>query len=130
MDVAMKRVKPRMRVLLATGRICASCRVKRMAPYRLALVGLKGRDTDWKRLCRCPTFDVSYDDHDEEAVVVGVVSVVNPGGDLTSAHDLLQSDQHQFDRHERHALVEEVQRAVEDEVSSIFHGRTAHRRND
>lgn len=39
--VAMKRVKARMRVLLATGSHWASCRVKRMAPYRLALVGLQ-----------------------------------------------------------------------------------------
>lgn len=39
--VAMKRVKARMRVLLATGSQWASCMVKRMAPYRLALVGLQ-----------------------------------------------------------------------------------------
>lgn len=62
------------------------------------------------------TFDVSDDDHDEEAVVVGVVGVVNTGGDLTSADDLLQGNQHELDWQEGHALVEEVQRAVEDEV--------------
>lgn len=36
----MKRVKTRMSVLLATGSQWVSWRVKRMAPYRLALVGL------------------------------------------------------------------------------------------
>lgn len=41
--VAMKRVKRRMRVLLDTGSQWASCMVKRMAPYRLALVGLQTR---------------------------------------------------------------------------------------
>ncbi|TNN34028.1 hypothetical protein EYF80_055816 [Liparis tanakae] len=63
------------------------------------------------------TFDVSHDDHDEEAVVVGVVGVVNAGGDLASADDFLQGDQHQLDGQEGHALIEEVQGAVEDETA-------------
>jgi len=62
------------------------------------------------------TFDVSHDDHDEEAMVVGVVGVVNAGGDLASADDFFQGDQHQLDGQEGHALIEEVQGAVEDEV--------------
>ena len=40
MQVIMNRVKSRMRVLLAMGIHWVSCRVNRMAPYRLALVGL------------------------------------------------------------------------------------------
>lgn len=47
--VAMKRVKARMSVLLDTGSQWASCRVKRMAPYRLALVGLQRREKLWVR---------------------------------------------------------------------------------
>lgn len=62
------------------------------------------------------TFDVSNDDHDEQAVVVGMMGVVNAGCDLTSADDFLQGDQHQFDGQERHAFIEEVQWAVKDEV--------------
>lgn len=62
------------------------------------------------------TFDVSHDDHDEEAVVVGVVSVVNAGSDLARADHLLQGDQHQLDRQEGHTLVEEVEGAVKDQV--------------
>ena len=62
------------------------------------------------------TFDVSNDDHDEEAMVVGVVGVVDAGGDLAGAHHLLQGDQHQLDGQERHTLIEEVQRAEEDQV--------------
>lgn len=49
-------------------------------------------------------------------MVVGVVSVVNTGGDLTSADDFLQGDQHQLDGQERHAFIEEIQGAVKDEV--------------
>lgn len=41
----MKMVKARMRVLLDTGSQWASCMVKRMAPYRLALVGLHRQKT-------------------------------------------------------------------------------------
>lgn len=66
----------------------------------------------WKTL----TFDVSDDDHDEEAVVVGVVGVVNTSGDLTSADDFLQGNQHQLDGQESHTLIEEVQWAVKEEV--------------
>lgn len=62
------------------------------------------------------TFDISNDHHDEEAVVVGVVGVVNPCSDLTDADDLLQGDQHQLDRQESHAFVEEVQGAVKDQI--------------
>lgn len=62
------------------------------------------------------TFDISHDDHDEEAVVVGVVSVVNAGSDLARADHLLQGDQHQLDRQEGHTLVEEVEGAVKDQV--------------
>lgn len=62
------------------------------------------------------TFDVAHDDHDEEAVVVGVVGVVNAGGDLARADDFLQRDQHELDGQESHAFVEEVHWAVEEEV--------------
>lgn len=62
------------------------------------------------------TFDVSNDHHDEEAVVVGVVGVVNTCSDLTSADHFLQGDQHQLDGQESHTFIEEVQRAVKDEV--------------
>lgn len=72
------------------------------------------------------TFDVSNDDHDEEAVVVGVVGVVNTGGDLTSADDLLQGDQHQLDRQESHTFIEEVQWAVKDEVPEFGFDRETH----
>lgn len=48
--------------------------------------------------------------------MVGVVGVVDAGGDLTGADDLLQSHQHQLDRQEGHTLIEEVQGAVKDEV--------------
>lgn len=65
------------------------------------------------------TFDVSDDDHDEEALVVGVVSVVNARGDLTCADDFLQGDQHQLDRQEGHTFMKEVQWAVKDEVPVI-----------
>lgn len=65
---------------------------------------------------KTPTFDVSDDDHDEEAVVVGVVGVVNAGGDLTGADHLLQGNQHQLDGQESHTFIEEVQWAVKDEV--------------
>lgn len=63
-----------------------------------------------------PTFDVADDDHDEEAMVIGVVGVVDTSGDLTGADDLLQGDQHQLDGQESHTFVEEVQRTVKDEV--------------
>lgn len=69
------------------------------------------------------TFDVSNDDHDEEAVVVGVVSVVNTRCDLTCADDFLQGDQHQFDGQESHTFIEEVQRAVKDEVPAFVFDR-------
>lgn len=62
------------------------------------------------------TFDVSHNDHDEEAVVVGVVRMVNAGSDLARADHLLQGDQHQLDRQEGHTLVEEVEGAVKDQV--------------
>lgn len=62
------------------------------------------------------TFHVTDDDHDEEAMVISVVSVVNTGSDLTSADDLLQGDQHQLDGQERHTFIEQVEGAVEDEV--------------
>lgn len=62
------------------------------------------------------TFDVSDNDHDEEAVVVGVVRMVNAGSDLARADHLLQGDQHQLDRQEGHTLVEEVEGAVKDQV--------------
>ena len=65
---------------------------------------------------RTLTFDISNDDHDEETMVVGVVSVVYTCGDLTSANDFLRSNQHKLDGQESHTLVEEVQRAVKDEV--------------
>lgn len=62
------------------------------------------------------TFDVANEHHDEEAVVVGVVGVVNTCGDLAAADDFLQGDQYQLDGQESHAFVEEVERAVKDEV--------------
>lgn len=62
------------------------------------------------------TFDISDDDHDEVAVVVSVVGVVNASGDFTGADDFLQRHQHEFDGQEGHALVEEVERAVEQQV--------------
>lgn len=65
---------------------------------------------------KTPTFDVSDNDHDKEAMVVGVVGMVNSGGDLAGTDDFLQGDQHEFDRQESHAFIEEVQWAVEDEV--------------
>lgn len=65
---------------------------------------------------RLPTFDVSNDDHDEEAVVVGVVGVVDAGSDLARADHLLEGDQHQLDRQEGDTLVEEVEGAVKDQV--------------
>lgn len=49
-------------------------------------------------------------------MVVGVEGVVNAGSDLASADHLLQGDQHQLDRQEGHALVEEVEGAVKDQV--------------
>lgn len=67
-------------------------------------------------LRRRTTFDVSHDDHDEEAVVVGVVGMVDAGSDLARADHLLESDQHQLDRQEGHAFVEEVEGAVKDQV--------------
>lgn len=48
-----------------------------------------------------------------------MVGVVNPCGDLTSAHNFLQGNQHQLDRQETYTFVEEVQRAVKDEVPAI-----------
>lgn len=42
--------------------------------------------------------------------------MVDAGGDLARADHLLQGDQHQLDRQEGHALVEEVEGAVEDQV--------------
>lgn len=69
------------------------------------------------------TFDVSNDDHDEEAVVVGVVSVVNTRCDLPCADDFLQGDQHQFDGQESHTFIEEVQWAVKDEVPAFVFDR-------
>lgn len=62
------------------------------------------------------TFDVSDNDHDEEAVVVGVVSVVDTRGDLTGTDNFFQGDQHQLDGQERHTFIEEVQRAVKDKI--------------
>lgn len=62
------------------------------------------------------TFHVSNNDHDEEAVVVGVVGMVNASSNLSSADDFLQGDQHQLDRQESHTFIEEVQWAVKDEV--------------
>ncbi len=62
------------------------------------------------------TFDVSNDDHDEEAVMVGMVGVVNTSGDLTSAYNFLHCNQHQLDGQEGHTFIEEVQWAVKDEV--------------
>lgn len=69
------------------------------------------------------TLDISNNDHDEEAVVVGVVSVVNARCDLTSADDFLQGDQHQLDRQESHTFIEEVQWAVKDEVPGFVFDR-------
>lgn len=69
------------------------------------------------------TFDVSDDDHDEEAVVVGMVSMVNTRCDLACADNFLQGDQHQFDRQESHTFIEEVQRAVKDKVPAVVLGR-------
>lgn len=66
------------------------------------------------------TFDVSNDDHDEEAVVVGMVGMVNTGGDLTSADDFLHGDQHQLDGQESHTFIEEVQWTVKDEIPCIW----------
>lgn len=66
-----------------------------------------------------PTFDISNDDHNEEAVVVGMVGVVNPCGDFTGAYNFLQGDQHQLDGQETHTFIEEVQGAVKDEVPAI-----------
>lgn len=63
-----------------------------------------------------PTFDISDDDHDEVAMVVGVVSVVNTCSDLTSTDHFLQGDQHQLDGQESHTFIEEVQWAVKEEV--------------
>lgn len=62
------------------------------------------------------TFDVSHDDHDEEAVVVGVVGVVNASSDLACADDFLQGHQHQLDGQEGHTFVEKVEGAVKDQV--------------
>lgn len=53
-----------------------------------------------------------------------MVSVVNAGGDLTSADDFLQGDQHQLDGQEGHTLIKEVEWAVKDEVPVI--DRTAY----
>lgn len=87
---------------------------------RCSRVSWRLLDKRWARTAelagRRTTFDVSHDDHDEEAVVVGVVGVVDAGGDLASADHLLQGDQHQLDRQEGHALVEEVEGAVKDQV--------------
>ena len=69
------------------------------------------------------TFDVSDNDHDDEAVVVGVVGVVNAGGDLTGADDFLQGDQHQLHGQEGHTFIEEVQWAVEDQVPVFGYDR-------
>lgn len=69
-----------------------------------------------QRSPRLLTFDVPDDDHDEEAVVVGVVSVVDPRCDLAGAHHFLQGHQHQLDGQESHTFVEEVERAVKDKI--------------
>lgn len=45
-----------------------------------------------------------------------MVGMVNTGSNLTGADDFLQGDQHQLDRQESHTFIEEVQRAVKDEV--------------
>lgn len=66
--------------------------------------------------CKTRTFDISNDHHDEEAVMVGVVGMVDTCGDLTDADHLLQGHQHQLDRQESHAFVEEVQGAVKDQI--------------
>lgn len=60
------------------------------------------------RIHMTPTFDVSDNDHDEEAVVVGVVGVVYASSDLAGADDFFQGDQHKFDRQESNAFIEEV----------------------
>lgn len=62
------------------------------------------------------TFDVSNNDHNEEAVVVGVVSMVDTRCDLTDTDDFLQGHQHQLDGQESHALIEEIERAVKDKI--------------
>lgn len=48
--------------------------------------------------CQFVTFDITDDDHDEVAMVVGVVGMVDAGGNLARADDFLQGDQHQLDR--------------------------------
>lgn len=69
------------------------------------------------------TFDISDNDHDEEAVVVGMVSMVNARCDLACADNFLQGDQHQFDGQESNTFIEEVQRAVKDKVPVVVLGR-------
>lgn len=67
-------------------------------------------------MVKAPTFDISNDHHDEEAVMVGVVRVVNTCGDLADADHLLQGHQHQLDRQEGHTFIEEVQGAVKNQI--------------
>lgn len=61
-----------------------------------------------------PTFDVADDDHDEEAVMVGMMGMVHAGCNFTSADNLLQGYQHKLYRQESHTFVEQVQWAKKD----------------
>ena len=55
--------------------------------------------------------------------------VVYTGGDLARADHLLQGHQHQLDGQERHALVEEVQGAEEQQVPGGGTGRETGKRD-
>ena len=69
-----------------------------------------------------PTFDKANNDHDEPPIVVMVVGMVDPSGNLANPDHLLHGHENELDREEADALVEEVQGAVEDQVPGRAEG--------
>lgn len=66
------------------------------------------------------TLDIASDDHDEPAMVIGMVSMVDSSNNFASADNFFHGHQHQLDGQERDAFVEQVKGTEEDEIPVVF----------
>lgn len=62
------------------------------------------------------TFDPAGGNHDEPPMVVVVVGVMDPHGNLADSHYLLHGHEYKFHRQEADTFIKEVQRAEENQV--------------
>jgi len=62
------------------------------------------------------TLDITSNDHDQPAMVIRMVSVMDSSSDFASPDHFFQGHQHEFHRQKRHTFVEQVKRAEENQV--------------